>query len=749
MGVYMKNSKLFLKILITLLTAMLIPFISILSMFFITEKASKDLSLRSGERVLSQFFAVVDNTLLNTSNTALKIAGNKQCERYSYFAISQPDQNAYQAIEVYNTLREEMGNNYYDIFVYYAKDDRIISGANGSADADIYLQSHYAMGEYAREDFACVLNMETYRPHIFRMEKYLCVGTRVPFIGNRQREYTVVIVLKPEFISDLMMKNSYEGEGSLLIFDQERQLLMSSDGDSDYSLAWYDGSASAQEIQTDKGKYMMQVQEATSLDGYYAYVTSRGLFSDYLNRVRVISAICILVCFATGCFAVYRGTSRVYTPIRNVVDKIEGEAVETVDPVRVNELDLIASVLDKNRENVQRINFLSKKNTGAQRKRFILSWIMGKQTENLPTALESYGIELLSESFAVGIIRIQDAGGMDKKQQDFIIQNVFEEIAERFGKGYVVESGDSQYLLLLNVADGKHEEISSADWEEACDFLKKYYNATVGTYFSQLQHGTEKISVAYQEAVETERYRYLLGEDCHISYANVKGREFNYVSTMESRLSRTIVGYIKSKNQTLPAQVFVEDIMRSSGINKESSMESVECFRYEIFSILNKVLAMFSDFEQGRGLLEELILCPTLSKFQAKLIVFLDALLKYKQELTKLENIYHQVADYIQNNYTDKHLTLETIGKEVGRTPYYVSKLFRDNYNMSVSEYISRYRVEQAKKELLETDKSIVCIADDVGFLSATVFIRVFKKSTGMTPGKFRTTNEKAENGPQ
>ena len=740
----MKSSKLFINILITLLTAMLIPFFSIFSMFFLSEKMTQDLAIRSGERVLSQFFAVVDNTLLETSNTALRIAGNRLCQEYSYNALFQQEKTKHQVLEVCNELRGEITTQYYDVFVYYPQDDRIASGVNGSVDADIYLASYYTSGAYAREDFDSILNMEVYRPHIFRMQEYLCVGMRAPVIGKSQRDFMIVMVLKPEFISNLMLKNRYDGDGALLIYDRDCNLLVSSDNNTDYLLDWYDGTNQVTQIETKNGKYTMQVQEAASMEGYYAYVTSHRLFSDYINNVRTISVLCMLVCLGLGCVVAFRSTSKVYKPIKNVADKIESDDKKLSDESRINELELIESILDSNRENKQRINFLNKKSTGEQRKRFILSWIMGRQTEDVPSALKSYDIELLSDCFAIGIIRIQKPGVIEKKQQEFIIQNVFEEIAESVGKGFVVESGDSQYFLLLNYRNIQSAETGAADWEQASAFLNKYYNATVSVYFSDLHYDINEMPSAFREASEAERYRYLLGNSTYVAYARIKGRDFSYVSNMESRLSRAVIGYIRAKTHTVTEEQFVDDIMNMSGINDQSSMDSVECFRYEVFSILNKAVAMNGNFQQGRQMLEELMLCPTLELFRQKLMAFLKAIW---QEGSQTDDIYNRADELIHKRYWDSRLSLEVIGAELKRTPYYVSKLFKEKYSISVSEYIAKIRVEQAKKELQKTDKSIADIAADVGFLSSTVFIRTFKKAVGVTPGKYRAMyrNQQAE----
>ena len=72
-------------------------------------------------------------------------------------------------------------------------------------------------------------------------------------------------------------------------------------------------------------------------------------------------------------------------------------------------------------------------------------------------------------------------------------------------------------------------------------------------------------------------------------------------------------------------------------------------------------------------------------------------------------------------------------------TPSYLSKLFKDKYQLSIPDYIAKTRVSHAKKQLRETECSIQEIAQDNGFLNSNSFIRVFKKQEGITPGVYRS----------
>ncbi|MBR2460397.1 MAG: helix-turn-helix transcriptional regulator [Clostridia bacterium] len=94
--------------------------------------------------------------------------------------------------------------------------------------------------------------------------------------------------------------------------------------------------------------------------------------------------------------------------------------------------------------------------------------------------------------------------------------------------------------------------------------------------------------------------------------------------------------------------------------------------------------------------------------------------------------------DYINNNYSGE-LTLDTISKNAYVSANQLCKLFKMYCNTTVSKYIVSKRITEAKKMLAEgrsvTDTAFMC-----GFNDYANFIRVFKKTVGTPPGKYRAS---------
>jgi len=96
--------------------------------------------------------------------------------------------------------------------------------------------------------------------------------------------------------------------------------------------------------------------------------------------------------------------------------------------------------------------------------------------------------------------------------------------------------------------------------------------------------------------------------------------------------------------------------------------------------------------------------------------------------------------------YLKADLNLKTLAQRLNVHYNYLSQIINERLSQSFNDYINSYRIEEAKKKLLdpaEDNKTILDIAYDTGFYSKSVFNTAFKKFTGMTPSEFKREKKK------
>ncbi|VBB04964.1 transcription regulator hth arac- type [Lucifera butyrica] len=101
------------------------------------------------------------------------------------------------------------------------------------------------------------------------------------------------------------------------------------------------------------------------------------------------------------------------------------------------------------------------------------------------------------------------------------------------------------------------------------------------------------------------------------------------------------------------------------------------------------------------------------------------------------KDVLYKAVDYIKRNYM-KRLTLEQVAGYVYLSPGYFSKIFKDEMKCSFVSYINALRVKIGKDLLLDVSIPLTDVSSLIGYEDQSYFTRVFKKETGITPGKFR-----------
>lgn len=115
---------------------------------------------------------------------------------------------------------------------------------------------------------------------------------------------------------------------------------------------------------------------------------------------------------------------------------------------------------------------------------------------------------------------------------------------------------------------------------------------------------------------------------------------------------------------------------------------------------------------------------------------------KYKSSaLSDSSELFKKIDQLIKDEklYLDSELKMDKVSKKLSKPIPYISQAINENTQNSFPDYINSFRIEEAKKRLLEeTPDTIFAIALDVGFNNKATFYNAFKKNTSMTPTVYR-----------
>lgn len=114
-----------------------------------------------------------------------------------------------------------------------------------------------------------------------------------------------------------------------------------------------------------------------------------------------------------------------------------------------------------------------------------------------------------------------------------------------------------------------------------------------------------------------------------------------------------------------------------------------------------------------------------------------ESIVRLNEEKHRFSRSIKEAMDYIDSHYGEA-LTLKVVAGVVHLNPSYLSTLFKDELKISFVEYLTRVRIQQAKRLLLTTDMNVTEIAETVGYQTPKYFNKVFREFEETTPGAYR-----------
>lgn len=116
-------------------------------------------------------------------------------------------------------------------------------------------------------------------------------------------------------------------------------------------------------------------------------------------------------------------------------------------------------------------------------------------------------------------------------------------------------------------------------------------------------------------------------------------------------------------------------------------------------------------------------------------------------ENKKRSSLASAIREIVDLEFTSNKISLEYIAGKVHKNTAYISKIFKSEFECNFSEYVTQKRVEKSKELLSDPSLKIYEIAEALGWADVSNYIKVFKKSCGMSPNEYRNFVEGARSG--
>ena len=157
-----------------------------------------------------------------------------------------------------------------------------------------------------------------------------------------------------------------------------------------------------------------------------------------------------------------------------------------------------------------------------------------------------------------------------------------------------------------------------------------------------------------------------------------------------------------------------------------------------------------------RSEIEKMKNCPLTGQARAQyynnrisdvMIAYLDSMHRITLQDSRLILLHEkEIDEFIErvDKCPEEHVNVEQRAHALGLTERALENAFKLKLGSTVKIYILQQRVEKAKQLLLATMHTITDIAMEVGYSDPSYFIRVFKQTEGVTPGRYRSDHSAA-----
>ncbi len=259
------------------------------------------------------------------------------------------------------------------------------------------------------------------------------------------------------------------------------------------------------------------------------------------------------------------------------------------------------------------------------------------------------------------------------------------------------------------------------------------YHAAVG--ISHQHHGPDEFICAVSEAISALTKNFYSAENIAVfsGLSNGESCDLSAESSMDLfQFENSLNNREFSQAQALLSNIFMK--FKSNLVNSQDTKNICS----QIYYICSRVLLKNQ--------------CPTLSgTFLSGIHDSSDIFSLEKQVMKLMEHTKEQLlgSSRVQNKLVEsavhyicghlsESLSLESIAEQLHISPSHLSRTFKKICNESLTEYINKMRINEAKKLLANSDILTYEIAELVGYHDATYFSSIFKKYTSVSPTDYR-----------
>lgn len=254
---------------------------------------------------------------------------------------------------------------------------------------------------------------------------------------------------------------------------------------------------------------------------------------------------------------------------------------------------------------------------------------------------------------------------------------------------------------------------------------------------SHVHRRHEELQNAFLEATAALEQGFYEGKRSLLEFDHKQLSEPRYPEALQDRL----VTCLASADREATA-LCTQDIIETYARAKASPSRMEEHMRLLMARLDERLGSLLLDPDAVRTVIDPLVAVGRFWNFESFSKEFSRRMEQLCEQIThvidgRLGRAVRRAVRYVEENYP-RDLPQEEVARNVGLSPSYFSSCFKRETGKSFVEYLTEYRLEKARKLLTSSNLRTLDVASSVGFRDPKYFARIFKKSVGVTPSRYR-----------
>lgn len=309
-----------------------------------------------------------------------------------------------------------------------------------------------------------------------------------------------------------------------------------------------------------------------------------------------------------------------------------------------------------------------------------------------------------------------------------LIRNILE---QQLQTSFIYRYGSA--INCLYFTDSKNDALSFAqDTSKLCNLL---YGVTVSAGVSYEKSQLNEIPDASKEALSALMSNFFTGN--HVGEFESSKNDMTHQATPIYRTELYALEKALEDLDFTTSRKIIGGVFDSFRPNHISSSQ-VKYVTGQIYYVLTRIIFQ-NNLPEERT---EFLLLLDRSTDAEKLKEFLFEMLQnieqsLKQARKHTNQLIRNATSYIALHLSED-LSLESIADAVNANPSYLSRIFSKECGETITEYITRVRIEKAKELLRSSDYFVYQVSEATGFNDPAYFSTIFKKYTGMSPKEYK-----------